>query len=122
MASTSNIPLQDLNNYFHGDFSFEIDNIYIDFAEKYFQKIDEKLSLENANSILSGYSLPFSTFFTPFIALAISELKDKNIMYKEFLENPICALIEKLFQISHKVLILEINVSRVLNANEELNT
>ncbi|EKS8361333.1 type 2 lantipeptide synthetase LanM, partial [Bacillus cereus] len=61
LASTSNIPLQDLNNYFHGDFSFEIDNIYIDFAEKYFQKIDEKLSLENANSILSGYSLPFST-------------------------------------------------------------
>lgn len=122
LASTSNIPLQDLNNYFHGDFSFEIDNKYIDFAEKYFNKIDEELSLEKANSILSDYSLPFSTFFTPFIALAISELKDKNIMYKEFLENPICALIEKLFQISHKVLILEINVSRVLNANEELNT
>ncbi|WP_342715406.1 type 2 lanthipeptide synthetase LanM family protein [Bacillus paramycoides] len=116
----SNISLESLNDYHYSDFSFRLDDEIVDLGSKYFDILGNKKYLEENFEMKIKKSIPFSTFFIPFLELGLSELKDKGISNQNFLDRPLLNLINRLFQISHKTLILEINVKRILANNHEL--
>ncbi|ALX48801.1 hypothetical protein AOX59_09345 [Lentibacillus amyloliquefaciens] len=119
LHSLSDINSHYLNSLYEEDFSIDMHNdewgrLSRDFFQQTWKPVILPKSLVKSNE----KQVPFFNFFKPFLKLAMKELSQtlghKNLKLS-LLTDPLNHLTQTLFQISHKTLILELNVARVSN-------
>lgn len=120
IKSMSNLPLENLSEYYDTNYSFVLDDDLLKLERLYFNNLKGTRYLKEDFKEEIKESVPFYTFFLPFLELGLLELHTKGITNQISFERALSSLIESLFQISNKTLILEINVKRVLSNKNEI--
>lgn len=116
LHTLSNINSDHLSSLYEEDYSPDVDDEWVRLSRELFEQSWKRVTLPEPLEQTSEKQVPFFNFFKPFLKLALLELtrslgsKDLN---RSLLEAPLYQLTQTLFQISHKTLILELNVARV---------